>query len=190
MRHDLRLMGHRFALRPVAMSDAAFILTLRNDPQLNRSIHPTSPRVEDQEAWLAAYMDRPGDYYFIVDDPRSAEPVGAISIYEMDEAQRTSEWGRWLIRRDSVAAVESALLMYRAAFELLGLESVYSRTVADNEAVVSFHDSSGAERAGLLKQAVRLGEKQYDVVEHRVTRDHWPTMQPRLDAIARGLALK
>jgi RimJ/RimL family protein N-acetyltransferase len=123
MRHDLRLAGFRFGLRPVARGDAAFIVSLRTDPELGRYLHATSPRVEDQEAWIAAYEARPGDYYFVVEDLKDRAPVGTIGIYDVDaEAPGGAEWGRWLIRPGSVAAVESALLMYRMAFEQLGLQ--------------------------------------------------------------------
>lgn len=42
---------------------------------------------------------------------------------------------------ESLCSTESVCLMYRIAFEVLGLESVYSRTIKDNTSVVSFHDS-------------------------------------------------
>src|ERR1039457_4516855 len=47
--------------------------------------------------------------------------------------------GRWILRRGSLAAAESALLVYTIAFEDLALDRVYCRTVSANRAVVSFH---------------------------------------------------
>lgn len=189
MRHDLTLSGFRFRLRPVAPGDAAFILGLRTDPELGRYLHATSPRLEDQEAWIAAYEARDGDYYFVVEDLKSGSPVGTIGVYDVGaEAAGTAEWGRWLIARGSVAAVESALLIYRMAFEQLGLDSVYCRTVADNAKVVSFHDSSGARRAGVLKDHVVLAGDAHDSIEHRVARELWDAMRPKLEALARRLA--
>ncbi|MGA0605999.1 GNAT family N-acetyltransferase [Phenylobacterium sp. VNQ135] len=189
MRHELNLTGFGFRLRPVVGADAAFILGLRTDPELGRYLHATSPRLSDQEAWIAAYEARPGDYYFIVEDVKDGAPVGTVGIYDVGaEAPAQGEWGRWLIHPRSVAAVESALLVYRMAFEQLGLGAVYCRTVADNAKVVSFHDSSGARRHGLLKDHVVLAGQAHDSVEHRVDRALWDAMRPRLDMLARRLA--
>lgn len=189
MQHDLSLTGFRFRLRPVRIEDAAFILELRTDPELGRFLHATSPRLADQEAWLEVYAGRAGDYYFIVEDTKDEAPVGTIGVYDVEaEGPGQAEWGRWLIHPRSVAAVESALLVYRMAFEQLGLDEVYCRTMADNAKVVSFHDSSGARREGLLKDHVVLAGQPHDSVEHRVDRAVWETMQPRLEMLARRLA--
>jgi RimJ/RimL family protein N-acetyltransferase len=186
MRHDIRLRGHRYDLRPVVRDDAAFIVELRTDPELSAYLHPTSPDVADQEAWLEAYFQRPGDYYFTVDDRVTGLPVGVVAVYDSDG--RSAEWGRWLIRRTAPAAVESALLVYRAAFEALGLDELYCRTVAGNESVVSFHDSSGAARSRLLPAWFELGGVRHDAVEHRVDRSLWQRMRPRLERLAQRVA--
>lgn len=182
MRHSFGIVGYRFALRPVTLNDAAFLVRLRTQAG-GRFIHQTSPRVEDQIAWIEAYEARPGDYYFIIEDIREGRPVGAVGIY--DVAAGEAEWGRWVVEGGSVAAVESALLTYRMAFEQLELAAVYCRTVADNAQVVSFHDSSGATRTGLLKDHAVLDDGPHDSIEHRVDHALWATMRPRLDMIAR-----
>jgi RimJ/RimL family protein N-acetyltransferase len=186
MRHDLRLDGFRYRLRPVGRSDAAFIVALRTDPELGAFLHPTSGRVEDQDVWIDAYLERAGDFYFIIEDLSDGEAVGTVGIYDTDRTQ--AEWGRWLVRKGSPAAVESALLVYRAAFELLRLEAVFCRTIADNAKVVSFHDSSGARREAVLKDHFQLRGEPRDAVEHRVDRALWAGMEPKLGFLARRLA--
>jgi hypothetical protein len=49
MRHDLRLAGHAYGLRPVELDDSEFIVTLRTcDPQRVRYLHPIPPDTEEQ----------------------------------------------------------------------------------------------------------------------------------------------
>ena len=55
MKHELTLEGPAFRLRPLAMGDSAFVLSLRMDEDLSRVLHPVSGRLEDQEAWMRAY---------------------------------------------------------------------------------------------------------------------------------------
>jgi len=186
MRHDIVLHGYRFGIRPVTLGDAAFIVGLRTDPELGRYINPTSPNVADQEAWIARYLERPHDYYFIVEDLRAGAPVGAVGVYDVNDGR--AEWGRWLIARTSPAAVESALLTYRAGLDVLGLEQVYCRTIADNDKVVSFHDSSGADRGRSIPEYAELGGRTFDAVEHTVDRARWASMRPRLEQLARRVA--
>ena len=143
MQHDISLAGHAFGLRPVRLSDAGFVAALRADPTLNRYIHAGNGREDDQQSWLRAYFERAGDYYFVVATQRTGEPEGLISVYDIDSAISVGEWGRWIIRPGSLAAVESVWLLYKVCFETLNLAAVYCRTVADNTKVVSFHDSCG-----------------------------------------------
>lgn len=188
MRHDLTLAGPAFRLRPVSDADAALILQLRSDPQLNRYLHPTSPDLADQLAWLANYYERPGDYYFVVERRETGEPEGLISIYAINPDTGEGEWGRWILRPGSLAVVESAWLIYCCAFEQLGLTDVYCRTLAENAAVVSFHDSCGIAERRLMVGYFDLGGCVADAVEHRVDRETWIRIAPQLEKFAWRIA--
>lgn len=188
MRHDIRLRGHAYELRPVEMADAEFILGLRTDPELSQLIHPTSSRLEDQQAYLQRYFDRAGDCYFIVSRSASGRPEGAVAIYDINATPGEAEWGRWILRQDSMAAAESALLIYRVGFEVLGLNRVYCRTAAANRNVVAFHTSCGLETREGVSLEHNFGGVIYDAVEQFMTRNRWPAAQRALDERARGVA--
>src|SRR5262249_23599995 len=115
MRHDLRLDGPAFRLRPVTLDDAELIVALRTDPRLSQYIHRTSPDVGAQRDWLERYFARPDDYYFIVERRRDGVAEGTLGIYDLAGAPdaRRAEWGRWVLRHGSLAAPESAWLVYR-----------------------------------------------------------------------------
>ena len=188
MRHDIRMRGEAFGLRPVEMGDAAFIVALRTDPKLTRFFPRVSPRVEDQEAWLERYFARPGDYYFIITHAQTGDPEGAVGIYDHDPEARCAEWGRWIIRHGSLAAAESALLVYRVAFELLELEFVYCRTVAANQRVVSFHTNCGLATHAYLPAHFCFDGNAHDAVEQRLTRARWRELEPQLARSAAAAA--
>ena len=189
MQHDIRIEGHAYALRPVGMKDARFIVELRTgDPERTRYINPIAQSVEIQELWLEQYLKRENDYYWVVERLGNGVSEGLIGIYDIDSQARTAEWGRWVIRSRSLAAVESALLIYKAAFERLGLESVHCITVADNRPVVSFHDSCGLPRLEVLKDRFRLGEHSFDGVMHRCCESNWNEVRARLEPQALRIA--
>jgi len=190
MRHNLFIEGYAFRLRPITDNDAAFVVELRNNPELNRYLHAGATREEDQLTWLARYYECKDSYYFIVERLANGMPDGAVGLYDIDDRTGTGEWGRWILRPRSLAAVESAYLIYRVAFEGLGLRSVYCRTVSDNERVVSFHDSCGIRARQVLPRFFELGGCSHDAVEHRVDFADWPTLKIRLEQLAQLTARK
>jgi RimJ/RimL family protein N-acetyltransferase len=191
MRHELVLEGGAFRLRPVTLSDAAFIAGLRSDAKERlRFIHRVDPDPALQEIWLREYFDRAGDYYWIVVRKHDGRPEGTISLYNLMEDDQTAEWGRWVLRSGSLAAPESSLLLYSAAFDLVGLESVYCLTVSANSPVVSFHDSTGARRETLLKDHFSIDGRKFDAVCHRVMRDDFPVLKSRLGRLSAMVAAK
>lgn len=186
MRHDLHIEGAAFRLRPVTAEDAEAIVALRSDPKLSRFIHAVSPKVEDQLSWIKRYEIRQGDYYFAVERVRDRHFEGTLGIYDVADDQ--GEWGRWVLRAGSLAATESALLMYRIAFEMLKLKSLYCRTVAANATVLSFHDRCGLTRKGLISNAFELPDGPVDAVEHTLSLSQWPVVEAYLSEQAQKIA--
>jgi RimJ/RimL family protein N-acetyltransferase len=177
--HSINVTCVRYRLRPVTLEDAAFIVELRSDPVLNRYLHEISPRVEDQAAWLERYFVRPDEYYFVVEDTDSGERHGTIGIYDVEKAAASAEWGRWILKHGSMAALESAWLVYEAGFSKLGLATLSSRTLVENPRVVSFHDSFGASRIGILKDHFLVGGERKSAIEHRIEAAVWPALRSR-----------
>ena len=188
MRHDIVLEGAAFRLRPVHDGDIPFIIKLRNNIKLNQFLHSTSDKPEDQRAWLLDYYLRPGDFYFAVESIHSGITEGLVSIYGVDNIKSEGEWGRWILKPKSLAAVESAWLIYKCAFEILMLNEVYCRTVASNFSVVSFHDSCNIANRTILSAHFKLGGKVADAIEHRVNLQEWGALNLQLGALSKSIA--
>lgn len=184
MRHNLTLTGPAFRLRPITDTDAALVLELRSNVELNQYLHVGATCLSDQLAWFTRYYDRQGDYYFVIERLDSGVVQGVISIYDIDPQLGYGEWGRWILKPGSLAAVESAWLIYRCAFELLALKQVFCRTVTNNIPVVSFHDSCGILNKNILFEHFDLGGKMVDAIEHRVDQKMWAVISPRLEKLA------
>jgi len=170
--------GHR--LRPVERRDAADIFKLRTDPELGRFLNPTTGGVEDQERWIEAQRARAGDYYFVI-ETLGGRWEGVVSLYGIDDT--SGEWGRWILRRGSLAAPASVLLLLRFGFDELGLERIYCRTFAENVVVVSFHDSCAyTNRCGYIDERGRV------FVEHSLLLMGWPAFRDALAPTAERIA--
>src|SRR5262245_30670098 len=162
LRHDRQVVGQGFRLRPVELGDAAFIVDLRG--RAGRFLNRGASTVSEQVDWLERYFERDGDYYFVIETADAAWREGLVGVYDVDARERSAEWGRWVIEPGSSAAIESALLVYRLAFDQLALERVSCRTLSENASVVAFHDSCGLARAAISTSIEHDGERRAAVV--------------------------
>jgi RimJ/RimL family protein N-acetyltransferase len=185
LRHDLHIDGHAFRVRPVREADAAYIVDLRR--RAGRFLNRGAQSEAEQLQWLADYFDRAGDYYFVIESSDGSRRDGLVGIYRMRASTGDAEWGRWLLEPGSNAAVESALLVYRCAFDLLRLERVRCRTLAANGPAIAFHDSCGLTRAAEELLIEHNGAPSH-AVEHVLRRSGWPRVHERLEALARRFA--
>ena len=181
MKHSFSIEGYSYCLCPVTTEDASFIVEVRlEDTKRNRFIHTISPDISLQVKWIEKYYETPDDYYFLVKNKSTGCKEGLISIYNINHEK--GEWGRWVIKKDSLASIESFYLMCRIAFEQLGIDEVYSRTIPENQNVVKFHDSVKAIRRAIIPQCFTIDDKVYDAIEHFVDREHFmTTIKPRLE---------
>lgn len=180
------VVGPAFGVRSPSPGDAQFTVELRGDPEIARFLHPIPGDLVSQLAWEANAMAREDDLPLVIFRRTTGTPEGTIGIYRIDPTHGDAEWGRWALRRTSVAAVESVLLVFTAAFDILALSSLYCRTLADTARTVGFHDSLGVNRelTGLLE----VDGRSEPFVQHRLTKDAWPGTRDRLQTLASGIA--
>lgn len=165
MKKQIRVRGFSYSLRPITIADAKLVIDIRlQDVERNKYIHKIDNDIDAQVAWLNAYIERDNDLYFVIENNFTKEPEGLISIYDIKDGK--AEWGRWVLKKGSMAAIESVYLILLVAFEKIGLNEVYSRTIADNLSVVSFHESIKQKQRTILKNYAVLNGKSCDAVEH------------------------
>lgn len=168
MNHKIHRNGIGYRLRPVRIEDAQFIVDVRlEDKDRNRFINTISEDVRLQEEWINRYLERDGDYYFVIENKLTGDKEGLVGIYDLVDGK--AEWGRWVVKKGSLCTVESLFLVFQVAFENLELKELFCRTISVNEAVVSLHDSLPQMRRGVLENYLELNGEKYDVVEHYVT---------------------
>jgi RimJ/RimL family protein N-acetyltransferase len=194
VRHNLEIEGSAFRLRPVRLDDAAFIVELRSDPERARYLHRGAADTASQEQWLRTYFKTSTDCYFIVENRSTGAAEGTAGIYNLNAARRDAEWGRWILRRGSLAALESACLICRLAFETLRLDCIYCRTIVENASALAFHDSFGFERVRRLPRYFERDDRylgarhpdarDLDAIESRLTRARWLTLREGVESKA------
>ena len=132
-----------------------------------------------QEAWLRAYFEREGDYYWIVES-LTGIPLGTHGIYNVNGT--SAERGRHIMRAEVMAGVPSAILTAELAFGSMGLHELRSWVVATNMEVLSIHRKSGFKEVGRVAAAQMIDGKPVDMVEFLFTAEEWRKRRDRVAA--------
>lgn len=143
----MNLQYKNIQLRLVEPSDAEFILSLRLDGNYNRYLSKVAGTVEDQRSWIESYKEDEavGKQYYFVIERLDGTPCGTVRLYDIRDESFC--WGSWILNRNKTkyAALESALLIYRYGFDILGFEKSHFEVMKENIGVVNFHKRMGAQ---------------------------------------------
>lgn len=128
------------------VSDAEFILSLRQNEGLNRFVSQVSSDLTKQQDWLRNYKKRESvrsEFYFIIRD-LEMNPLGTVRVYDFQSGSFC--WGSWMVSPESPrkTAIESALCVYEFAFYQLGFKQSHFDVRNKNEKVIKFHKRMGA----------------------------------------------
>lgn len=138
-----KIVGKSVILRDADISDAQFIVQLRNDEKKGRFISATSADVSDQVKWLNSYKESTNQVYFIITD-LLGKRYGTVRIY--DQQEYSFCWGSWILSSEAPSnfAIESALMVYQYALKL-GFTKAHFSVTKGNTSVMKFHERFGAE---------------------------------------------
>ena len=152
------LDGPQLSFRLVEPIDAAYIYALRRDPTYNTHLSAVTGTILDQANWITRYKDREAqglEYYFVI-DRRGLGPCGLVRLYDITQESLT--WGSWILdhNKPPKAALESAVLIYRIAFDGLGLTRSDFEVMHENEHTIAFHRRFGAMETGQTDSHVQF----------------------------------
>lgn len=143
--------GLRLRLRPVELSDAAYIHGLRTDSALNAHLSAVTGTVADQRAWIADYLRREAaghEVYFVIERRADGQSCGVVRLYGIAADRFT--WGSWILDagKPPKAALESAILSMGFGFEVLSLEQAEIDVRCGNHHAIAFYRRFGATETG------------------------------------------
>ena len=135
-------------VREIKVNDAEYIHKLRTDETLSKYISKVNDDVEDQRQYIIKYLNdntkKRISFYFILENSTTGKRCGTVRIYNFNDD--VFEWGSWVLdeNKSRYAAMETAILIYEFAFNVLGFDRSEFKVNKSNEKVVSYHKKSGA----------------------------------------------
>ena len=170
----MNLQSKTIRLRLIEENDAAFVLKLRLDDKYNQFLSSVNPSIEAQREWINRYKNdekKATQYYFII-ERLDGIPCGTVRLYDFIDDSFC--WGSWILNEDKTkyAALESAFLIYKFAFEHLEFKKSHFDVRKGNDRVISFHEKMGA---------VKTGETELDFL-FEITKDSVNQTKARLSS--------
>lgn len=172
MIYEKLIEGIFVSLRSVEESDAEIILKWRTDENISKYLHKVDNDIEKQKNWIREQRIREGDYYFMIIDKEN-NPVGTISLYNIDYEKKEGVFGRWICL-SPIFAIESAILIYEFGFECLSLNRIISKTVSNNIPVINFHKRFGA---SYVKDKIKEGD--FYLTEYEILKDNYSLIKEK-----------
>ena len=155
---DLAVPGQTVRLRPWRASDAAGLLSVFSDPDVQRFSWPHSRAytLDDAERYLLhqAQARRAGqEVQWAIVDSRTHGLAGGVTLYAVEAEERRACVGYWLAphARGQGLATQSVSEVARWAFTALGLARLQLTCGPDNHASQAVADRCGFTREGLLR---------------------------------------
>jgi len=137
---NLILENYGIKLRLVEIEDAEFILSLRNNPTLNKYLSPISNDINLQIEWLQKYKireSRKEEFYFIAED-KYRKRFGTTRLYRFQNS--SYEAGSWIFLTDSPydMAIKADLICREFAFEFLNAQYCTFEVLKENKSVIHY----------------------------------------------------
>jgi len=151
------LTGEHIILRKAETDDAAAMYKFRSG--YSGRFMRVSPdfSVENQRKWLLSRGDNEINYVIV--DKHTNETVGAISILDVNEADKVSSVGRLLLddqflTQSKPYGLEALLLTYDYVFSVMGFRKITGEILEVNENMVKLQKFLGMKQEGLLEKHV------------------------------------
>jgi RimJ/RimL family protein N-acetyltransferase len=170
VRHPLQAEGFGVRLRPVQVSDAAFIVWLRNLDHVLGKVGDSATDLAGQQAWLHAYFARGGDYYFVI-ETLGGIPVGTYGLYDI--VGTSAEHGRLIMRPEVPAVLPCLMDGFGLAFGPMALTELRGTVVSTNRQVVSLLRKLGFRQTRLEAGGRVIAGKAVDMVHLVLSREDW-----------------
>jgi [ribosomal protein S5]-alanine N-acetyltransferase len=166
IKFDTTISGKFIILRKAEVSDAQDIYSWRSGHAGRFLRHPAGYNVNMQEAWIKSRSDKEINY--IIQDIKTLEKVGMISIYDVNSEDKVADVGRLLLSdnyltKSNPYGLEALLLGYNYVFNVMNLRKITGVIAAVNMTMVKLQLFLGMKQEGYLENHTLINGKFEDL---------------------------
>lgn len=183
----MSMIGNIVILENLKEEHLEIMVKWRNDPDVSRYMFNQGVfTLEKQTEWYNKIINDETRKQFIILEKKTLTPIGALNIMDIDYTNSNADWGYYIGEtgyRMGGFAVEAEYLMLKYAFEILGLNKIYCRTLSNNMKVVSNHKKFGFSIEGVLRKHHKDGEDYLDVYFMSIFKEEFYRKKPELEKL-------
>ncbi|GIE83200.1 acetyltransferase [Actinoplanes philippinensis] len=177
------LTGERVVLRPFIDADVPVFLEAVADPEVARltgSSPEDAPDEQRTRAWYAGRNTQDDRLDLAVVDRASGACVGEVVLNEWDPHNRSCNFRTLLVAagRDRGLGTEAVRLIVGHGFERLGLHRISLEVYAHNPRARRVYEKVGFVAEGVLREALRDGDRWIDATVMSILAHEWPASAP------------
>ena len=158
------LFGKKIDCFPLGLEDTAFILQLRNLPEVSGEFFSDPPLYDFvHQKWLSSV--EPGNLFFIIRE-KSNQRVGFVSFSNVSYRHQKGEYGIALLPKyqGKGYAREASELLIDYVFYNLPIRKIFLKAFASNVSAIKLYEKLGFVQEGLLRDEFYKGGRFEDVV--------------------------
>jgi diamine N-acetyltransferase len=152
------LKGYTLVLRLIEHGDVKLIPEWRNTPECWVNFFNSVPlTIDGQEAWYKNLQADHSRLVFIIALRGVSDPVGMISVYNIDQRNQSAEIGNMLIANEEKRkgyAKEAVQILSDYCFSILNINRLYLHVLEDNTEALALYKESDFVREGLLREMI------------------------------------
>lgn len=163
------LNNDKITLRAFELEDAEIVRKWRFDFDNYDYFYEFTPTSQySNEIWVQNTLKKQSEINFVVEDNKSKNSIGIISLINIDYRNQKCEMGRVLIGdkkfRGKGIGLDIGTLLVNYAFNHLNMRKIYCEVFADNTAALSLYKKLGFVEEGLLKEHIYKNGQFKDII--------------------------
>lgn len=164
--------GEMVRLRPPEREDLPLFVEWLSNPDLRKFVTIRYISLGLEEQWYERLLEStgkmpPGRVHFVIEAIDSAQPIGVISLENINWCDRASEVG--IIVGDQAFwgkgyGTDAMRVLLRVGFDWYNLHRIDLRVIADNERAIRSYEKCGYQHEGRMREAMFVGGEHKDVL--------------------------
>jgi RimJ/RimL family protein N-acetyltransferase len=169
------LEGQFTRLRPVDLADAEWMRRLRTSPAVMDAFQYRYPITDlQQEEFIRKLSVDREQFYFVAEDPGSAQRFGVCSLHRIDYRNQRAECGIFWdpeATGGEIAAFEAGFLIRDYAYSYLNLHKMSAELLPDNARAIRFNEALGMTLEATRKRHLYYDGEFHDLLLYAQFRD-------------------
>lgn len=149
MKYGGKIVYVDLTLRPINGEDIECIRNWRNG-DLSRVWFINNERItsQQQKAWYEGYLDKEEEIVFIIEEHKGLnQPIGMVSLYNINTDKKEAEFGRMLIGPEAVRGkgygLTATKMICKFGFDYYGLKKIYLYVLKENTRAIKTYENAG-----------------------------------------------